>query len=136
MAHLIEFEPRYHIVRLSMSGTVTNDLLAAALSAVANIIKVIGTDGIILDFSGIESFNVSIDFIVRYVQSSEAIARDKPRVIIAPQSVVYGVARAFQIHTEGAVNLLPVRTYAQAYELLKLDSPVFGYERWVAPLAA
>jgi hypothetical protein len=132
MGHRIEFELKHRIVLLSFTGVVTDDSLLIGISDAVKFITAHGTEGIIVDFSGIESFRVSVACIRNYVSIRETFAQDKPRVIVAPQPVVYEMSRTFQVLVETSVDVLLVRTLTQAHELLKLKSPVFGAEPWSA----
>jgi hypothetical protein len=94
-------------------------------------VKANGAEGIIVDFSQIEDFQISMKFARNYADSREIVARGKPRVIVAPQPFVYGLLRVFQAYTEkSGVAPMPVRTLPEALSLLELDSPVFGPEPW------
>jgi hypothetical protein len=131
MGHRIEFELRRRIVLLSFFGVVTEDSLLVALSEGIKFIRENGMEGAILDFSEIESFLVSMDFVRNYVNAREIVAPTKPRVAVAPQPAIYGTLRAFGLHAESTkVFPIPVRTMAEAYRILKLDSPVFGTDPW------
>ena len=130
MSHRIEFELNHRIVLLSFKGVVTDDSLLIGIFETVKVVKERGTEGIIVDFSRIKSFQVSIACIHNYVNIREVFAPGKPRVIVAPQTAVYRISRTFQTLVEASVDVLTVRTVAKAYKLLKLESPVFGPEPW------
>jgi hypothetical protein len=72
-------------------------------------------------------------FARNYVRSREIIARGKPRIVVAPQPLVYGMFRAYQTYTEASgVGPTLVRRMSEALSLLRLDSPVFGPEPWTS----
>jgi hypothetical protein len=136
MSHRIEFDLRDRIVLLSFMGIVTEASFVAGVSEAVNFFKLNGMEGAIIDYSEIEVFQVSVAFIRNYVSTREIVTPEKPRVLVAPDPAVYGLYKAFQTHAEASrVNLIPVRTMAEAYEVLKLDSPVFGSEPWRGPRA-
>jgi hypothetical protein len=131
MAHCIMFERLNRIVLLSFRGVVTEESILTAVSELNRFVKANGTEGFIVDFSEIEDFRISMTFARHYADSREIVARGKPRVIVAPQAFVYGLLRVFQTYTENSgVAPVPVRTMAEAFSLLQLDSPVFGSEPW------
>src|ERR1022692_2877866 len=133
MSHRIEFEVKYRVVLLSFMGVVTEDSFRAGASETLSFVKTNGMESAIVDFSGVEAFHVSMAFIRNYVTAREIVAPDKPRVSVAPQPSIYGMLRAFGTHAESStVYPIPVRTLAEAYRLLKLDSPVFGSQPWGA----
>jgi hypothetical protein len=133
MSHRIAFELEYRIVLLSFLGIATEDSVMAGLSEPTTFIRASGMEGAIIDFSGIESSEVSINFIRNYVNSREIVARDKPRVAVAPQPAIYGVLRTYAAYAESSgVFPILVRTMTEAYGLLRLESPVFGSQPWSA----
>jgi hypothetical protein len=134
MSHRIEFDIKDRILLLSFTGIVTEDSFAAGISEAVGFFKVNGMEGAIIDHSEIEVFLVSITFMRNYVNAREIVTPEKPRVLVAPDPAVYGLYKAFQTHAEASrVSLIPVRTMAEAYEVLKLDSPVFGSQPWGSP---
>jgi hypothetical protein len=131
MAHRITFETRNRIVLLSFRGIVTEESILTAVSELNRFVKTNGAEGMVVDFSEIEDFRISMTFARNYADSREIVARGKPRVIVAPQPFVYGLLRVFQAYTEkSGVAPIPVRTMPEAFSVLKLDSPVFGSEPW------
>jgi hypothetical protein len=131
-SHRIEFELKYRIVRLSFFGVVTEDSFSVGIFEGIKFVKEYGMEGAILDFSAAEAFQVSMDFMRNFVNAREIVAPKKRRVAIAPQPAIYGLFRAFQVHAESSrVFPILVRTMKEAYELLELDSPVFGPEPWI-----
>jgi hypothetical protein len=133
VSHRIEFELKHRIVLLSFGGTVTEQSLRSGFSDAINFVRENGMEGAILDFSAVEHFHVSMDFVRNYVNTREIVAPDKPRISVAPQPVIYGMHRAFSVYAESS-GVFPevVRTMAEAYQFLKLDSPLFGSQPWVA----
>jgi hypothetical protein len=131
MSHRVEFDLRDRILLLSFAGIVTENSFVAGISEAVSFFGVNGMEGLIIDHSGIEVFHVSLDFIRNYVNTRDIVTPEKPRVLVAPDPAVYGLYRAFQGQPEaGRVNLIPVRTMAEAYAVLRLDSPVFGSQPW------
>ncbi len=135
MSHRIDFEIRRQVVLLSFFGVVTNDSFLAGLSEGIGFVRTQGMEGAIIDLSKTEAFQVSMDFMRDYVNAREIVAPTKPRTVVAPQPAIYGMFRVFGVHAESS-RVFPrlVRTMAEACELLKLDSPVFGAELWGSPL--
>jgi hypothetical protein len=135
MGHRIEFEFKRRVILLSFFNVVTEDSFLAGLTEAITFVRANGMEGAIVDLSDIEVFQVSMDFIRNYVNTREIVEPTKPRFVVASQPAIYGTFRAFQIHAESSsVFPIPVRTMAEAYRLLKLDSPVFGPEPWSGPV--
>jgi hypothetical protein len=134
MGHRIEFELKKRIILLSFFGIVTEESFLAGLSEGIGFVRKNGMDGALIDLSGVEVFQVSMDFIRSYVNTREIVEPTKLRIVIAPQPAIYGMIRAFQVYAESS-NVYPVlvRSMKEGFELLKLDSPVFGVEPWGDP---
>jgi hypothetical protein len=138
MSHRIEFDIENRIVLVSFLDIVTEDSILTGISEVQKFLRSNPAEGTILDFTGIEEFRVSATFFRNFVNTrKKLVAPRKPRIAVAPQTVVYGMLRMLQAHSE-ADGTAPevVRTIAEAYEFLKLDAPFFGSHPWPAPLAS
>jgi hypothetical protein len=134
MSHRIEFELKKRIVLLSFFGVITEESFLSGLSDGIVFVRKNGMEGAIVDLSEVEAFQVSMDFMRNYVDTREIVEPTKLRIVVAPQPAIYGLIRAFQAHAESS-NVYPVlvRAMKEGYELLKLDSPVFGAEPWGDP---
>jgi hypothetical protein len=132
MAHRIEFDIKDRIVLLSFLDIVTEDSILAGISEVQNFLKSNPAEGTILDFTGIEDFRVPAAFFRNHVNTRrKLVAPDKPRIVVAPQPVVYGMVKVLQAHSESTrTSPLVFRTREEAYEFLKLDAPFFGSHPW------
>ncbi len=126
MTHRLEFDIRNRIVLLTFLRIVTEDSILAGISEVQDFLRSNPTEGTILDFSGIEEFQVPAAFFRNHVNTRrKLVAPDKPRVAVAPQAVVYGMLKMLQAHSEPSrTGPVVVRTREEAYEFLNLNAPV------------
>ncbi len=127
MAHRIEFDAGNRIVLLTFLDIVTEDSILIAISDVQIFLRSNLAEGTILDFTGIEEFRVSAGFFQNFVNTrKKLVAPDKPRIVVAPQNVVYWMLRMLQAHSEAdGTAPVVVRVREDAYVFLKLDAPVF-----------
>ena len=83
-------------------------------------------EGVITDFSQVTGSDFSVGFLRRLADSKPVIAPGKPSVIVAPQPVMFGMARVFQNLRErdGADNVV-VRSIQEALKLMGLEGCEF-----------
>lgn len=80
----------------------------------------------ILDFSHVTEFEVSSDAIRQVAAAAPVFPPGHMRIMVIPQTFIYGLARMFQILTESTrPELHVVRTMEEAYSLLDVESPDF-----------
>jgi hypothetical protein len=128
MGYRFEFDPVNKILLLRIEGPLTDEVLTKAYSAVRK--HSIATDAraMILDLSGVTEYPVS-SVRIRELASYEPAMPDasrRPRVIVAPSTAGYGLARMFQL--AGAKDrplLLVVRTMEEALAALGVESGRF-----------
>ncbi|HKM47216.1 MAG TPA: hypothetical protein VJX69_06490 [Terriglobales bacterium] len=126
MAFVIEFDARDNILRASLDGRVTDDILLDCYATMARYAASHAGCRGIADISGVTEFAVSIPAIKRLTKAPPAIPAPHMRVFVAPQAHVYGMARMFQIlGEETRPNLHIVRTLDEAYRLLQVEAPEF-----------
>src|SRR5882757_9453651 len=97
MSHRVEFDAIRRIVLISFLDIVTEGSIVAGISAVQDLLRLNPAEATILDFSDIEQFRVSPAFFQNFVDTRrKLVAPDKPRIVVAPQTVVYGMLRMLQ----------------------------------------
>lgn len=82
----------------------------------------------IVDFSSVTEFALSSN-LIRQLANQEpcmSVAINRPRFIVAPTTLVFGLARMFQIMGEPTRPLLSVvHTLDEAFATLRIQSPHF-----------
>ena len=82
--------------------------------------------GVIVDLSGVTSFEVSVSFLKEIASSEPILPTHLHRVIVAPTGHIYGLSRMFGILSEKTrPNLEIVRTMDEALKVLRIDAPNF-----------
>jgi hypothetical protein len=119
-----EFAKTEGLLRVSLSGKITEQVLMDLWSKGRDVVASFPACKSVVDLSGITQLDVSTDAITRLARSH---APELPtRVFVAPKDVVYGTTRMFQTLSENTrKNVHVVRTMDEAYKLLGVGSPKF-----------
>jgi hypothetical protein len=123
----VDFDSKSQTLRARAEGRVTDKELKDFYTSGFRWVALLKPRAAITDLSSVTSFDVSHDTI-RELARSESIFPDPhlPRVIIAPSSQVFGMARMFEIQGEGSRPALHVvRTEQEAYAVLGILQPQF-----------
>jgi len=128
MAFRFEFDPANKILLLRFEGRLTDESLAEYYRAARKYSTATDASVGIFDSSPVTEFAVSSEFI-RALASQEPAMPDafrRPRFIVAPTAVGFGLARMFQMLREPTRPLLKVvRTLDEALAALDIQSPHF-----------
>ena len=126
MGFAFDFDARSNILRLTLEGHVTEEVLFDAYAAMARHAASRPACRGIADVTRVTKFDVSANAVRRLAESPPAIPTKQMRVFVASTNFVYGLARMFQMLGEKTrPNLHIVRTLDEAYHLLQVDSPDF-----------
>lgn len=126
MDYELKFDSERRILLLVFHNDVTEASYLAGFAAGVAFLKTNPAEGVILDFSDIRDFGLSSSF-VRMIADLPEITT-KPRVVIAPQKVVFGMVRMFQMLRESNAASYPalVESMPEATKLLGFDSLAFA----------
>ncbi len=128
MGFRFEFDPVNKILLLRIEGRLTDELLAEHYGAVRKFSTATDARAGIWDLSSVTELAVSSEFIRELASQEPAMAdaTQRPRFIVAPTAVGFGLARMFQIEGEHTRPLLEVvHTMAEALAALGIQSPHF-----------
>ena len=123
-----EFDPANKILLMRFEGRLTNESLAALYSATLKYWSTTGASASIADYSSLTEFAASSEFIRDLAIHGPVVpdATNRPRFIVAPTAIGFGLARMFQILAEPTRPLLKVvHTMDQALTELGVQSPHF-----------
>jgi hypothetical protein len=127
MGYALEFDATNKILRVSVTGQVTDEILLDTYAAVASYVLAHGPCRAVTDVSGVTKSKVSSAAIRSLARSEPAIPMGYVRVMVVPQDYMYGMMRMFQILSElTRPDFQVVRTLDEAYRLLKVEAPQFG----------
>ena len=126
MSFVIEFDPKNNILRGTLEGKVTDDILLDCYSVALRYTTSHPPCRGIWDFSGVSGFELSNAAIKQAAVMRPIIASGYMRVIVASQDFMFGMMRMLQLLSEEArPELLVFRTMDEAYRCLLADAPDF-----------
>jgi len=128
MACRFLFDPVNKILLFRSEGRLTDESLAESYQAIRK--KSTATDASIgiWDLSSVREFGVSTQFIRQLANQEPAMpdATRRPRIIVVPDTVGFGLSRMFQSVGEPTRPLLQVvHTLEEAFSALGVQSPYF-----------
>ena len=127
MELILEFDTASKILRVTVTGELTDVGGEELYSSVQKFIATEEVHGGILDLSLVTKLDISAPAVVRLSKHPPLFEGSQVRVIVAPQDLTYGMARMFQIsRSEIHGGLHVVHTLSEAYELLGLTNPEFS----------
>ncbi len=127
MGFRFEFEPVHKILLCRFEGRLTDRSLGEFYRAGLKHWAATDARAAISDYSSAE-WAVSAEFIRELTNQEPAVTEpaERPRVVVAPSTVGFGLARMFQIVGERKrPRLQVVRTMEEAFEALGIESPHF-----------
>jgi hypothetical protein len=122
-----EFDPESKIVQGKFHGPVTSESIKEYYRVATSLVANADFLGSITDFSGATRFDVTADTIreLAALAPADPVA-SRPRVIVAPNALIFGLARIFRgIGKATRPNLHIVRNLDEALDLLGIATPHF-----------
>lgn len=122
-----DFDPAYKLLRGRFDGLVDDESIKEYYRLAGEHAARLQPRGGITDFSAATSFEVSPETIRRLAHLTPAMADpSRPRVVVAPSQLIYGMARMFQtVGGDTRPRLHVVSTLEEAYALLQVQAPRF-----------
>src|ERR1700756_3122542 len=121
-----EFAEAEGILRVTLSGEITEQALMDLWSKGRDVVAFFPACKSVVDLSGITQVDASTSAITRIAWSHAPELAT--RVFVAPKDVVYGTTRMFQTLSENTrKNVHVVRSLDEAYKLLGVESPKFTF---------
>jgi hypothetical protein len=122
-----EFDPENKIFHAKFHGPVTDESIKYFYDTITSRVSANDFRASIADFSEATSFHVTLNTI-RELAALPPVDPElsRPRVIVAPTNLIYGLARMFQIIGQATrPNLHVVRKLSDAFAFLGVDTPRF-----------
>jgi hypothetical protein len=120
------FDARHNVLMTRLHGRYVEADIILRDKAVARFVARNGVARGIMDFSDIESVEVTVDYVVRR-SAAPVPLEGQARVIVAPRDPVWTLTRIFaahQLHRHGTEPML-VRSLDEAYWALNIERPEF-----------
>jgi hypothetical protein len=124
--YTFEFDAERRVLLITLGKTLTEKGFLQAYIAIQSFVAAEGLCRGITDFSAVETFEISVNFVHQLARRPPAFPIGRPRVVVAPRDDIFGLARMFQLlRDEMNGELHVVRTLDEACALLCIDSPRF-----------
>jgi hypothetical protein len=128
MPYRFEFDPVNKILLFRFQGQLTDEALVESYRAIRKYWTATDASIGFWDFSAVTHFSVSSEYIRRLARQEPAMgeATTRPRFIIVPATVGFGLSRMFQLigeHTRPLLNV--VRTFDEALAAVNVPSSHF-----------
>jgi hypothetical protein len=123
-----EFDRVNQVLLARVEGQLTDELLAEAIGAIRKYSVATDARAGIFDFSFVSEVALSSAFVRQLAKQEPAMvdAARRPRFIVAPPGVAFGLSRMFQMLGESTRPLLEVvHTMDEALAALGVQSPQF-----------
>jgi hypothetical protein len=121
----LRYDPKDRVLLIYMGRAVTKATASAAQNAVQRFMAAVGPCSVIADLSGIEREKVPGHFVQSLAGIPSAIASGERLILVAPQTLMYGLSRMFHLWRGETPNCKIVRTLEEAYALLDLEPQDF-----------
>jgi hypothetical protein len=127
MGFRFEFDPVNKVLLVRVEGRLTDELLAETQGAIRTRSSATDARAGIFDFSLVTEVALSTAFVRELAKQEPAMAdATRPRIIVAPGAVAFGLSRMFQMLGESTRPLLEVvRTMDEALAALGIQSAHF-----------
>jgi hypothetical protein len=122
-----EFDSEHQILMARFFGMLTQELVEEFYRVGGSYWLASGARAGIMDGSAVTQITLSLAFIHFLARQDPAPeSADRPRVLVAPRSDAFGLARMFQLVGDPKrPNLFVVRTLPEAFAVLGVQSPSF-----------
>ena len=101
MKYVIDLDPTHQVLRVTVTGTVTDQASREAYASLSHFAATGGPYALILDLSGVTSNQLSIEALRDLAQKPPAVPLGRLHVVAAPRPEDYGVVRMFELLRDG-----------------------------------
>jgi hypothetical protein len=114
--HTLHLDAKHRVLLITFGKRVTKETYLSAYDAAKHAVAARGPCSLIADFSAVENFDLSTDFLREIGTMAPAVPAGMGRVVVAPQPVVYGSSRIVEtLRSETIAAVKVVRTIDEAY---------------------
>ena len=126
MDYRIDLDPAHRVIRLTVTAVVSEELAEECYQSVSFIASRGGPYAAIFDLSGVTGTTLSPDAVRGLAGRAPAVPAGRPRVIVADEPWIFGMARMFQICRDSlGEQFHVVRSLEEAYAMLGVRSENF-----------
>jgi hypothetical protein len=137
MDYVVDLDPTHWVLRITVTTALTDEACMNIYRGIKRLASQGGPyEASITDLSKVVDYPVSFDTIKALAETSTQIYPG-PRVIVAPQPALFGLARMFEMHRNSmGVAVQVVQSMDEAYELLKVTPEDFTQRLFPERMAA
>src|SRR5215467_13093499 len=136
MDYSIDLDPEHRVIRLTIKAIVTEELAEDCYTSLSFIASRGGPYAAIFDLSGVIAATLSPDAVRGLAARAPAVPAGRPRVIVADEPWIFGLARMFQICRDSlGEQFHVVRSLEEAYEMVGVRPEDFTqriFPKWLA----
>ena len=137
MDYSIDLDPEHRVIRLTIKAIVTEELAEDCYKSLSFIASRGGPYAAIFDLSGVTGTTLSPDAVRGLAGRAPAVPAGRPRVIVADEPWIFGLARMFQICRDSlGEQFHVVRSLEEAYEMVGVRPEDFTQRIFPKGLAA
>ena len=120
MAYHFEFDSANKILNCSFKGSVSDEELKEFYAVAGTYVERTKPRAAIIDFSAVQSFEVSPITVRKLAAQTPIMANPaEPRIVVAPEPAVFGLARMFELEGQATrPNFHVVQTLREACAIL------------------
>lgn len=123
---VLSFDEANRVLRINFDGIVTDDVLLDHYDEARRWISVHGYAAQLTDFSSVTSFEVTSEGVRKLARKPPLAPDPFLRVVVAPQEIMYGMARMFEgVANETRSSIHVVRSREDALKVLGIATPNF-----------
>ena len=97
MKHVIDLDPTHQVLRVTVTGTVTDPASREMYASLSHFAATGGPYAAILDLSEVTGSQLSAETIRDVPKKPPAVPLGRPRVVVAPRPEDYGLFRMFEL---------------------------------------
>jgi hypothetical protein len=137
MQYVIDLDPTHQVLRVTVTGTVTDQASREAYASLSQFAATGGPYASILDLSGVTGNQLSTETIRDVAKKPPAVPVGRPRVVVAPRPEDYRLFRMFGLLRNGMAGQFHlVVSVDEAYAMLGVGPEDFSECLFPEPLAA
>ena len=137
MNYVIDLDPVHQVLRVTVTGTVTDQESQEMYACLSRFAATGGPYASILDMSGVTNNQLCAETIRDVAQKPPAVPVGRPRVVVAPRAVDYGLGRMFELLRDGMGGQFHVvQSVDEVYAMLGVGPETFSQRLFPKQVAA
>jgi hypothetical protein len=137
MNYVIDLDPTHQVLRVTVTGTLTDQAFREVYATVSRFAATAGPYASSLDMSGVTNNQLSAKTIRDLAQGPPAVPVGRPRLVVAPRAVDYGLGRMLELLRDGMGGQFHVvRSGDDAYAMLGVGPEDFSQRLFPEQVAA